>query len=375
MSKKPGLYANIHAKRARGEKMRKPGEEGAPSAQDFKNAAKTAKKKKGVKRQDPKGNPAGYYDKEGCKMCKGGKKPCRCGKADMGRKGPYADGCGYNKDAVAEEFNGILINDAERSDKPCGNSYIPQNAKCSKGAGQPAKKGGANSPEKWGGESVNAKGGYAKFLKKKGIDPSKLGANSPKAEKLAQEYYKTPEGKAEFKRRSDAERADKPCGNSHIPQNAKCTKGAGQAKKSQAEQGEPRFSDRQRQQAVRKVAAARFKAVKRGQLKKAIAAYEANPSEEPEKKIVNKAAKRELFNRNVRNVAAAGLYGTWMTTMMLNDPAAPKPSLGGIAKGAKSGVSGAINKAGSRARRWNTNRRNRASLERAFRKPSARRPK
>ena len=61
--------------------------------------------------------------------------------------------------------------------------------------------------------------------------------------------------------------------------------------------------------------------------------------------------------------------------MMLNDPAAPKPSLGGIAKGAKSGVSGAINKAGSRARRWNTNRRNRASLERAFRKPSARRPK
>jgi hypothetical protein len=39
-----GLYANIHAKRKRGEKMRKPGEEGAPSAQDFKDAAKTAKK-------------------------------------------------------------------------------------------------------------------------------------------------------------------------------------------------------------------------------------------------------------------------------------------------------------------------------------------
>lgn len=38
-----GLYANIHAKRKRGEKMRKPGEEGAPSAQDFKDAAKTAK--------------------------------------------------------------------------------------------------------------------------------------------------------------------------------------------------------------------------------------------------------------------------------------------------------------------------------------------
>lgn len=42
---KPGLWANIHAKRERikagsGEKMRKPGSKGAPSAQDFKDAAK-----------------------------------------------------------------------------------------------------------------------------------------------------------------------------------------------------------------------------------------------------------------------------------------------------------------------------------------------
>ena len=45
---KPGLYANIHAKRERiakgsGEKMAKKGAEGRPSAQDFKDAAKTAK--------------------------------------------------------------------------------------------------------------------------------------------------------------------------------------------------------------------------------------------------------------------------------------------------------------------------------------------
>ena len=38
-----GLYANIHAKRRRGGKMRKKGAEGAPSSQDFANAAKTAK--------------------------------------------------------------------------------------------------------------------------------------------------------------------------------------------------------------------------------------------------------------------------------------------------------------------------------------------
>ena len=45
-----GLYANINAKRKRiaagsGEKMRKPGTKGAPSAQDFKDGAKTAKVK------------------------------------------------------------------------------------------------------------------------------------------------------------------------------------------------------------------------------------------------------------------------------------------------------------------------------------------
>lgn len=47
---KPGLYANIHAKRNRiaegsGEKMKKPGSKGAPTAAQFKAAAKTAKKK------------------------------------------------------------------------------------------------------------------------------------------------------------------------------------------------------------------------------------------------------------------------------------------------------------------------------------------
>jgi len=48
MAKKPGLYANIHAKRKRiaagsKEKMRKVGAAGAPSKQDFVDSAKTAK--------------------------------------------------------------------------------------------------------------------------------------------------------------------------------------------------------------------------------------------------------------------------------------------------------------------------------------------
>jgi hypothetical protein len=46
-----GLYENINAKRKRiaagsGEKMRKAGAKGAPSAMDFVNSAKTAKKRK-----------------------------------------------------------------------------------------------------------------------------------------------------------------------------------------------------------------------------------------------------------------------------------------------------------------------------------------
>ena len=48
---KQGLYANINAKRKRieegsGEKMRKVGAKGAPTAEAFKKSAKTAKKPK-----------------------------------------------------------------------------------------------------------------------------------------------------------------------------------------------------------------------------------------------------------------------------------------------------------------------------------------
>ena len=51
MATKPGLYANIHVKQARiaagsGERMRKSGAKGAPTAKDFKDSAKTAKKGK-----------------------------------------------------------------------------------------------------------------------------------------------------------------------------------------------------------------------------------------------------------------------------------------------------------------------------------------
>ena len=60
---KPGLYANIHAKRKRiaagsGERMRRKGEKGAPTAENFRQAAKTAKKAGGGHLMN-----MGYYGK------------------------------------------------------------------------------------------------------------------------------------------------------------------------------------------------------------------------------------------------------------------------------------------------------------------------
>ncbi len=56
MPAKKGLYANIHAKRKRikagsGEKMKKKGAKGAPTAADFKKSAKTAKKRKTTRKR------------------------------------------------------------------------------------------------------------------------------------------------------------------------------------------------------------------------------------------------------------------------------------------------------------------------------------
>lgn len=64
----PGLYAAIHAKRARiaagsGEKMRKVGAKGAPTAADFKKSAKTAQR-----------SLSGYGGLPGMKRVKGSRK-------------------------------------------------------------------------------------------------------------------------------------------------------------------------------------------------------------------------------------------------------------------------------------------------------------
>ena len=66
IDEKMGLYANIHAKRKRGGKMRKKGAEGAPTDQDFRDAAKTAKEeyvseREGYMAKDKEGHTTGGF--------------------------------------------------------------------------------------------------------------------------------------------------------------------------------------------------------------------------------------------------------------------------------------------------------------------------
>ncbi len=68
---KKGLYANIHAKRKSGEKMRSKGDEGAPTDKAFKDSAKTAKEEveyvEEKKKLDPVGKEDGDVDNDGDK--------------------------------------------------------------------------------------------------------------------------------------------------------------------------------------------------------------------------------------------------------------------------------------------------------------------
>lgn len=46
MAKKRGLWDNIHAKRKRGAKMRKPGQKGAPTDKAIRDSQRTSRRKK-----------------------------------------------------------------------------------------------------------------------------------------------------------------------------------------------------------------------------------------------------------------------------------------------------------------------------------------
>jgi len=64
LEEKNGLYANIHAKRKRGGKMRDKGDEGAPTDKAFRDSAKTAKKEEFELTEKKKLDPVGGEDKD-----------------------------------------------------------------------------------------------------------------------------------------------------------------------------------------------------------------------------------------------------------------------------------------------------------------------
>ena len=80
-----GLYANIHAKRKRGERMRSKGDKGAPTDKAFKDSEKTAKKEevevdeslKQARKNVGASTCWDGYKAKGTKM-KGGKKVPNC---------------------------------------------------------------------------------------------------------------------------------------------------------------------------------------------------------------------------------------------------------------------------------------------------------
>lgn len=114
-----GLYANINAKRERiaegsGEKMRKPGSPGAPTAQAFKDSAKTAKAKGGVslsvgrKEKLPVSQGAGLTEKGRAKYNR---------ETGSNLKAPQPQG-GARKDSFCARMSGVVENskgDAERA--------------------------------------------------------------------------------------------------------------------------------------------------------------------------------------------------------------------------------------------------------------------
>ncbi len=107
-------------------------------------------------------------------------------------------------------------------------------------------------------------------------------------------------------------RLDKPCGASYIPKNAKCSKGVGQAKKPQPKKGTFGFVEHtrsERNRAIRLIAGERFKGEGRKKLSTLTKNFKKNPSADPDMQLVNKVAKRELFNRNVRNVRNVATVG------------------------------------------------------------------
>jgi len=106
-----GLYANINAKRERiahgsGERMRKPGQAGAPTAEAFRESAKTAKKDGGVVLSVGRGEK--LSTKEGAGLTAKGRAKYNAA-TGSNLKAPQPQG-GPRKDSFCARMSGVVKN-------------------------------------------------------------------------------------------------------------------------------------------------------------------------------------------------------------------------------------------------------------------------
>ncbi len=116
---KKGLYANIHAKRKRGERMRSKGDEGAPTDKAFRDSEKTAKKEEveyveEKKKLDPVGKEDGDVDNDGDKDSSDSyllKRRAAVSAAIKAKKGTKKEGYSdWRTELIEKDVKGVEVN-------------------------------------------------------------------------------------------------------------------------------------------------------------------------------------------------------------------------------------------------------------------------
>jgi hypothetical protein len=128
-----GLYANIHAKQERiaagsGERMRKPGSAGAPTATAFKESAKTVKKAKGGDVSLSVGRGEKLPTKQGAGLTAKGRAKYNAA-TGSNLKAPQPQG-GARKDSFCARMSGMAGPMKDESGKPTRKAAALKRWKC-----------------------------------------------------------------------------------------------------------------------------------------------------------------------------------------------------------------------------------------------------
>ena len=159
-----GLYANIHAKRARGEKMRSKGDKGAPTDKAFRDSEKTAKKEEveyveEKKKLDPVGKEDGDVDNDGDKDSSDSylmKRRAAVSAAIKAKKGTKKEGFSdWRSELIEKDVKGVIVNpDIDDATDPM--SVFDKNKKL-KGANKAVKEECGSDKDDDGSEKALAK--------------------------------------------------------------------------------------------------------------------------------------------------------------------------------------------------------------------------